>query len=91
MKIKSYPHVKQCTTLHLGFILKVLIHQHICERGGKDGQPEEELEEGPSCPCAETLLVIGSQTLQSRTKLLTEPQGADSYGPMTLVAQSRFI
>lgn len=80
-----------CYFAFIGFILKVVIHQHICERGGKDGQSEVELEEGPRCPCAETLLVIGCQTLQSRTKLLTEPQGADSYGPMTLVAQSRFI
>jgi len=77
MKIQSYPQNKQLTTLHLGFILKVVIHRHICERGGKDGLSEVELE-GPRCPCAETLLVIGSQTLQSRTKLLTEPQGADS-------------
>lgn len=40
--------------------------------------------------CAEKSLVIGSQTLQSRAKLLsTELQGA--YGAIDLVAQSRFI
>jgi len=32
MKIQSYPQNKQLTTLHLGFILKVVIHRHIWER-----------------------------------------------------------